>query len=91
MNFDRIEYVHQQRNYEGNEMNLEITASHREAAYLARRILRAKKDGQTYKRLMKQAGTFALRLVEVYPLYSERWCIAKAETLAIQHVLTDRI
>lgn len=60
----------------------------RNRLYLARRIIRAadKPAGRTYRKLLAQADSRTLRMVEVFPLYSERWCVAKAEKLTIEHI-----
>lgn len=67
------------------------TIEDRSRAYLARRILRAVPNGPTHKKLLKQADAKTLRMVEVYPIYSARWCVAKAEQLVIDHVNSDNI
>lgn len=56
---------------------MSITAEQREAAYLARRIIRATPHGVTHKKLLKSASTLTLRLVEVLPLYMQKHCLAK--------------
>lgn len=60
--------------------------SHR--LYLARRIIRASDNpaGRTYRKLVAQADRRTLRMVEVFPLYGSRWCVAKAEALTVEHL-----
>jgi len=62
-----------------------------ERLYLARRIIRASERprGRSYKQLIGQADRRTLRMVEVYPLYSSRWGVAKAEQLTLEHLSTD--
>lgn len=64
------------------------TIEDRDRLYLARRIIRASENpaGRTYIKLVAQADRRTLRMVEVFPLYSERWCVAKAEALTIDHI-----
>ena len=57
-----------------------------QAAYIARRIIRATPGGATDKRLRKLASPFVMQLVDVLPKYLSRYCIAKAEDLAIEEI-----
>jgi len=71
----------------------QISQGDRDRLYLARRIIRAADNpgGRTYKRLIGQADSRTLRMVEVFPLYGSRWCIAKAEQLTVEHLMTDGV
>lgn len=69
-------------------MSSMVSLKDRDRLYLARRILRAsdKPSGRTYRRLLSQADSRTLRMVEVFPLYGSRWCIATAEALTVEHL-----
>lgn len=67
-------------NCEGFDMLLE----ERNSVYLARRIVRADKSGKTYKKLIKSASAFELKLVEALPELLDNNCIAVAEAIAVE-------